>query len=694
MRSGVISYRFSLLLIGASALSCSGQKTGAQVLTVDGSTGRDSGLSKASVRGVMSIDAEAPSDAGFEPDAMSMSPLDAMPMPELDASMMMTPDSGEPNDPCEGVGEGSIISTGMFSMCSDFASPCSEAGTQQREVVVCRGGMPVTEMESQNCTAMRTGCEDGILTRRIPNFPRIHDYSGAPESEVNLLVQRAVNGLGLSIATAPELRDRIFVGRWYMAWIDETGFYGKMNALWSLNGDPSNLEFTMLDGSRPVNVFVVGEHGQGQWPPGYMGSEHIEYPNNVPEFDDDPNCANGLCAQYSLSEADPYTDTDIPTWIACNFGSPSFSAQFVPIELEEQGNGIRLMYEGRLRKRGDFGGSTNGSNCHDDYLFSDNRRRSVYLRVGYKLSADEHFIDRLHQVRNPAGNPDFDGPESFIGGFVMTAWPNPHPLKQLNKYAKAGAQAQGVNWGTAGITISNTNFTRLPTNVPTSDIVLGWSGQAMTLSPYGANVNGRAFTLSNEGPQDNRDTGFCFCYVHGGIEMGGGLLHGSRHTDGSPIQGGTTSYVAVRRLQIRHEDPVPPPFSRVYEAETDLSHAIGMLETDGWSASTMSDQAGHLAFGPYAADWPEETLNITYRLMVDVADNRPEIVATIDIFDATSSEIVASRPLGRNEFSASFQYTDFTITADLAGRGGHRMETRVYWHDISYVRLDKVTISQ
>jgi len=621
-------------------------------------------------------------DSGVHPDAMTF-------VEDAEVSDASHSDAGI----CDGVGDGTVVVVAPFSQCSDFPSPCNEAGTQTRELTVCREGLPVQETETQNCTAVRIGCEDGVLTRRIPNFPRIHDYSGAPESEVNLLVQRAVNGLGLSIATAPEPRDRIFVGRWYMAWIDETGFYGKMNALWSLNGDPNNLDFVLLEGSRPVNNFVVGEHGAGQWPAGYMGAEHIEYPNNVPEFDDDPNCASGFCAQYSLPEADPYTDPDIPTWIACNFGSPSFSSQFAPIQIEEQGDGIRLMYEGRLRKRGDFGGSSNGSNCHDDFLFPDNRRRPVYLRVGYELAADQHYIDRLHQVRNPAGNPPFDGPESFIGGFVMTNWPNPHPLKNLHRFSRAGSQPQSVYWGNQMITIDNQSYTRLPTSVPTSDVVLGWSGQAMTLSEYPANVIGRAYTLSNVGPQDNRDTGFCFCYVHGGIEMGGGLLHGSRHSDGMAIPGGTTSYIAVRRLEIRHEDPLPPPFERVYEAETDLMHIVGRAEADGWSAATGPDQAGHMAFGPYATDWPEEPLTATYRLMVDVANNSQEEVVTVDIFDATTSEILLSRPLLRNEFPANFQYQDFSVTFDMFGRSGHRMEARVYWHDISYVRLDKITVS-
>jgi len=51
------------------------------------------------------------------------------------------------------------------------------------------------------------------------------------------------------------------------------------------------------------------------------------------------------------------------------------------------------MYEGPLTKQGDFGGSSEGAHCHEDYLFEDHVRRRVYLRVGYEFSADGHSLD-------------------------------------------------------------------------------------------------------------------------------------------------------------------------------------------------------------------------------------------------------------------------------------------------------------
>jgi hypothetical protein len=32
------------------------------------------------------------------------------------------------------------------------------------------------------------------------------------------------------------------------------------------------------------------------------------------------------------------------------------------------------------------------------------------------------------------------------------------------------------------------------------------------------------------------------------------------------------------------------------------------------------------------------------------------------------------------------------LSVDLTGRAGHAMETRLWWHDVTYVRLDRVVV--
>ena len=555
----------------------------------------------------------------------------------------------------------------------------------QTMVDASAGDSGVFDMASSEMDAMVV--DFGLPTRQLAGLPRIHDYSGADEARVNLLVRRAVEGLGLDVRSGPNERDRIFVGRTYMVWLDETGFYGKMNGLWPLNGDALSLDFLLLDGVRPVNLLIVGEEGNGRWPGGYKGADHIEFPNRVPEADDDPTCANDgrFCSQYGLSEAGAYTDSDIPAWRACNEGRPPFDAHFEPIEITSTHEGLRIMYEGPLTKQGDFGGSASGSGCHQNFLFPDGVRRLVHLRVGYELRVNDSTIDRLLQVRNSVGNPTFDGAFNFIGGFVLSKYPSPHRLKRLDRYVRVEDREVGVEWNGRRIVIEPNLWVALPTDMPNQDVVLGWANQSVSLSSFAGFVDGRALSLTNHGPNENGDNGFCLCVVHGGIEMGGGLRP-------HPVADGRTSEVSIRRLTLHEDIPAPNDVGWVYEAEGELSHAIGRSEDDGWSAATHLDESGHLVYGPYAADWTSGPKRAVYRMLVDVTSDQPEIIATVDIFDATAEEIIASRPVLRSEFDRAFSYQNVHLDFDMSGRLNHIMETRLYWHDISYVRLDRVTV--
>jgi cysteine-rich repeat protein len=583
-----------------------------------------------------------------------------------------------------------------FEACDDGNESDTDACLAGCVAARCGDGMVHADNEqcddgnSDDDDECSNACIANLLpTRTIAGLPRVHDFSGAPAAHVDGLVRRALDGLGLDAQTGPSAQDRVFVGRWYLAWIDETGFYGKINGMWALNGNIEALDFVLLDGNRPVNIFVVGERGQGRWPGGYKGAEHIEFPNGVPEDDDDPNCGqnNSFCAQYSLGEAPHYTDPDIAPWRACNEGSPSWDERFEPIEVTATQTTLRIVYEGRLTKQGDFGGSATGSGCHEDFLFADGVRRPVFLRVGYELDATGHELERIYQVRNPAGNPALDGPYSFIGGFVMTEWPAAHPLKRLNRWMRVNEREVGVNWSGRRITFAPGEWTRLPDDVPSHDVVLGWAGQPVSLSNFNSYADGRSFTVGNYGPEDNDDTGFCLCVVHGGIEMGGGLIHGA-------VAGGTQSFEARRRLTVHHEARAPIALEWLYEAERDLQHAVGRPEADGWSAWVGPDEAGHMVFGPFAQDWSEGELSASFRLMVDVANARPEIVATLDIYDADTGEILAIQDVLRSQFNAPFRYQDFTLNFSNLGRAGHRMETRVFWHDISYMRVDRVLVQR
>jgi len=225
---------------------------------------------------------------------------------------------------------------------------------------------------------------------------------------------------------------------------------------------------------------------------------------------------------------------------------------------------------------------------------------------------------------------------------------------------------------------------------PTSaDEVFAWMDQPFSMSVTNDYAACRSATLSHVGPSDNADVGICFCAVHGSIEMGGGLVHGGISL---PIGSGESTIEARRRLDLPGTG-TGAEVVHVYEAETDLAHGFGRADADGWSASTADDAAGTMIYGPYATDWGGLGALAVFDLLVDNNSSDDGVVVTLDIYDADADRVVAIRDVRRTELAAPFIYQGVALSADLAGCAGHRMEARVYWHDISYVRIDKVTVT-
>ena len=65
----------------------------------------------------------------------------------------------------------------------------------------------------------------------------------------------------------------------------------------------------------------------------------------------------------------------------------------------------------------------------------------------------------------------------------------------------------------------------------------------------------------------------------------------------------------------------------------------------------------------------------------------------VDIRDNTTGETMVWREVYRHEFKKAGAYQKFIVEFSLLNRVGHSMETRVDWHDKSYVRLDKVVVN-
>jgi hypothetical protein len=543
----------------------------------------------------------------------------------------------------------------------------------------------------------RAGQDAGVLPAdaefaQDPSLPYIHDRSGASEARVKELVRAALDGLGFAGPEAPNPNDRVFIGKHYLAWIDQTGFYGKMNGLWVLDGASGDaLDFSLKDpDGRPVNMFIPGEDGEGRFAGGYKGGEHVEFPNRVPEANDNPSCGNGdWCNQYGLNEAPPITNPRIPWWSACNAGAPSFTKKFDPAVVTElPDGGLKLVYEGPLVKEADGDGNYDGDACHQDYLFPDKVRRKVILRVGYELHPDKDYFDRTQQLYNPPGNPKLAGDMSLIGGFVMTAFPEPHYLKRFHRFFRPEEKAIQIQWNGA-VTLPAATWTGLfGRAAPTKDVIVAWAKQPFSVSATNDYAAGRAATIAHVGASDNDDVGGCLCVVHGAIELGGGLIHAGTSL---PIDGGQETIEGTRRLTVPSSVKLGSVSGKTYEPKS-MGHNVGRAEGDGWSANTGDDAAGHMLFGPYATDWGGGAAEAVFSMMVDNVTASDDVVVTLDIYDGTTGTILSQREVRRREFRKASEFQRFTLDAGLEGRAGHKMEVRAWWQDKSYVKIGSLRV--
>lgn len=140
---------------------------------------------------------------------------------------------------------------------------------------------------------------------------------------------------------------------------------------------------------------------------------------------------------------------------------------------------------------------------------------------------------------------------------------------------------------------------------------------------------------------------------------------------------------------------VPLPALLSWSA-TSLPHLIGRADADGWSASAggaVIDPPGFLQYGPYTPQVPTGSRSAVWELMIDNHTFDNSTVVRLDLFDATTATVLAQRDVGRQEWTAPFEYQPFSMPFELdAARAGHQLEFRVYWTQRAYVRHKGVTV--
>lgn len=363
--------------------------------------------------------------------------------------------------------------------------------------------------------------------RNKTGMPMLVNKSGISDAVAQALVQRAMDGLGFNAGSAdgPNKNDIAFVGKYYIAWIDQTGFYGKMNGLWLLNGRTSDsLDFLHTENGRPINYLGVAENGDGKWLLNYVGAEHYELPQLINEPGELINVGE-FANWYSVNEAGKILGNHLPHWKSAMNYRMGFSILNEPFERNESTNHLYINYESPLTKESDGDLIKDGDHAHANMIFADKIRYPFFIRTGYTLYGDKPYFERHYQYRNGEKNPTLTSAEiggwSLIGGIVVTNFNSAYAFKTgLNKYVR-------LNEFTIGSLQQDTWADVDPRQTGPPDALWHY-GQSYTMSNNATFEAGNSIHVSNSSTgRRNTDMGGCTCYVHGGLEIGGGVLIGS-----------------------------------------------------------------------------------------------------------------------------------------------------------------------
>lgn len=128
-----------------------------------------------------------------------------------------------------------------------------------------------------------------------------------------------------------------------------------------------------------------------------------------------------------------------------------------------------------------------------------------------------------------------------------------------------------------------------------------------------------------------------------------------------------------------------------YTAQS-LSHQVGRTDGDGWSADPTLDPKGYMCYGPYTTAISQGWIDAQFTLMTNNKTGTT-IIATLEVYDATSNVVLATKSLKRNDFTAINTYQTFHLNANVTA-ANHSLEFRTYFKDLSWIKEQGVAVAQ
>lgn len=110
-----------------------------------------------------------------------------------------------------------------------------------------------------------------------------------------------------------------------------------------------------------------------------------------------------------------------------------------------------------------------------------------------------------------------------------------------------------------------------------------------------------------------------------------------------------------------------------------LSHATGSVENHAWRAVPGRDAGNlHLVSGPSVTDVPQGQTRAHFSLQIDDNTTDDARVVTVDVRDATTGTVLATKDVSRRAFDTTARAKTFSL--DFQQTSGHALEFRVFWY--------------
>jgi hypothetical protein len=536
-----------------------------------------------------------------------------------------------------------------------------------------------------------TQVNEPCLVYEPSDLPKIYDCTAQSEASLQkreaiiALVTRARDGLGFPSREGPRFGDYVFINKYYLAWIDNTGYYGKLNGLWTLNGanKTSNLDFTLVERSldetlRPISLLLPGEDGEGEWPETYNGAEHYEMPRY--------NQNGDHSAQAGLREANHFGPTAPNTWTECINSNSQPSRWDEPMgESQVTMDGNRIVFSNRapLKIVAKFNDTYD---CGAQFPFNNGEPGEMEIYTDYVMSSDNAKIVRNYQLTNESRHDYVSqtGVDKLIGGLILTDWPRPHYLKQYHKW-KA--------WDDG--TLAPSNIAYDGSDYSADHIEVRASGNlVLSTDQYLRAGNNIAIT------QDDGfgDVGICLCRVHGGFELGGSVLAGLNLPGGrkaeSPIHSRTISLMGYENADHTSANN-EAQFLGIKAGEfSNEQFDLGIQQGNQLIAEPRSDgnDSGFLYYKNYIS-MPENSVGQVafYMAIAPTSPGQPnDKIVTIDLLH--NQQIIARKELRRKDFfSKDGQLQRFTL--DFATSAPGNIEPRIEWHNQAVTKVGGVALN-